>query len=377
MTVRPPDAIEPLELWRSWRYERGRLLSVYNDDEWAPGEPFEASCGHVEHGIAPAQDCSCGIYALYDPRGLPEGEVYGKVKIWGEVVRGSRGARAQYAYPSELHVPQWLEGRAALGAYGVPVFVDATPVRLEPATDPQPFVVPTLSQLAISDEMCQEITRIITGPAGALLVSGPSDAGKTVTLLACVSVANALRAATDVVIVDEMIRDGATAKLTVESALTGHLVLATMYSTDAPDATARLFAMGIEPLLFSTAVKGVIAQRLANKLCSFCSEKYTPSIDELIKAKVSPDVAALTDGMAFYRESGCARCDHTGYRGRIGIFQLMTMNEELETLLSQRAPSDDIERSALANGMRPLWDDGLAKVAAGLISVRELARVCA
>ena len=119
----------------------------------------------------------------------------------------------------------------------------------------------------------------------------------------------------------------------------------------------------------------VLAQRLARKLCTHCCEMYTPTVDDLIKAKVSPDVAAMTDGMALYRKRGCPRCNQTGYRGRIGIFQLMTMNEELETLAAAKASREEIERAAMTHGMRTLWDDGLAKVAAGLTSVEELTRV--
>jgi type IV pilus assembly protein PilB len=171
------------------------------------------------------------------------------------------------------------------------------------------------------------------------------------------------------------IRDGETAKMAIEAALTGHLVLSTLHTNDAPGALTRLNEMGVEPFLTGSAVTAVLAQRLARKLCSHCCEMYTPSVEELIKAKVSPDVAAMTDGMALYRKRGCPRCNQTGYRGRIGIFQLMTMNEELETLAAQKASREDIERCAMANGMRTLWDDGLAKVAAGLTSVEELTRV--
>jgi type IV pilus assembly protein PilB len=102
---------------------------------------------------------------------------------------------------------------------------------------------------------------------------------------------------------------------------------------------------------------------------------YQPSVEELLKARVSPDVAAQADGMVFYRKKGCPRCGQTGYKGRIGIFQLLTMNEELETLAATKASREEIERAAMGEGMRTLWDDGIAKVAAGLTSVEELARV--
>jgi type IV pilus assembly protein PilB len=98
-------------------------------------------------------------------------------------------------------------------------------------------------------------------------------------------------------------------------------------------------------------------------------------VDELLKARVSPDVAAASDGMAFYRKRGCPRCNQTGYKGRIGIYQLLIMSEQLEQLAVQKASREDLERAAIAEGMKTMWDDGLAKVAAGLTSVEELARV--
>src|SRR3954454_3101675 len=102
---------------------------------------------------------------------------------------------------------------------------------------------------------------------------------------------------------------------------------------------------------------------------------YTPSVEALITAKLSPDVAAMTDGMALYRKRGCPRCNQTGYRGRIGICQLLAMSETLECLAVQKASREDIERAAIEEGMRTLRDDGIAKVAAGLTSIEELARV--
>jgi type II secretory ATPase GspE/PulE/Tfp pilus assembly ATPase PilB-like protein len=102
---------------------------------------------------------------------------------------------------------------------------------------------------------------------------------------------------------------------------------------------------------------------------------YTPNTDELLKARVSSEVAAASDGMVFYRKKGCPRCNQTGYKGRIGIYQLLAMTEELESLAVRNASRDEIERAAIGEGMRTLWDDGLAKVAAGLTSIEELARV--
>ncbi|HZQ81371.1 MAG TPA: GspE/PulE family protein [Gaiellaceae bacterium] len=273
--------------------------------------------------------------------------------------------------------------------------------------------VPTLVELGLSDDMQAKLVEIFMRPTGALLVTGPTGSGKSTTLYAGITQVNRpeiniitvedpvefkipginqvqinvragltfggalrsiLRSDPDVVMVGE-IRDSETAQMAIEAALTGHLVLSTLHTNDAPGALTRLNEMGVEPFLTGSAVTAVLAQRLARKLCTHCCEMYTPTVDELIKAKVSPDVAAMTDGMALYRKRGCPRCNQTGYRGRIGIFQLMTMNEELETLAATKASREEIERCAMAAGMRTLWDDGLAKVAAGLTSVEELARV--
>jgi type II secretory ATPase GspE/PulE/Tfp pilus assembly ATPase PilB-like protein len=133
--------------------------------------------------------------------------------------------------------------------------------------------------------------------------------------------------------------------------------------------------MGVEPFLTGSAVSAVLAQRLARKLCTHCCEMYSPSVEELIEARVSPDVAASSDGMVLYRKRGCPRCNQTGYRGRIGIFQLLIMSEAIAELAVRKATRDEVEREAMSNGMRTLWDDGMAKVRAGMTSIEELARV--
>jgi len=134
--------------------------------------------------------------------------------------------------------------------------------------------------------------------------------------------------------------------------------------------------MGVEPFITGAAVSAVLAQRLARKLCPHCAEPYTPSEQELLRLRVDGDFVAGLERGTFYRPQGCARCAETGYKGRVGIFQLLEMSERLEHLASERASREEIERGARAEGMRSLWDDGVAKVVAGLTSVEELARVC-
>ncbi len=272
---------------------------------------------------------------------------------------------------------------------------------------------PTLEELGLADDMRDRLAEIIARPTGALLVTGPTGSGKSTTLYAALTTINSpeiniitvedpveyrltgvnqvqinvragltfasalrsiLRSDPDVVMVGE-IRDGETAKISIEAALTGHFVLSTLHTNDAPSTVSRLTEMGVEPFLTGAAVSGVIAQRLARKLCSHCCEMYQPSVDELLQSRVTPDVALASDGMAFYRKKGCPRCNQTGYKGRVGVYQLLTMTESIAQLAVKHASREEIERAAMEAGMRSLWDDGLAKVAAGLTSVEELARV--
>jgi type IV pilus assembly protein PilB len=181
-----------------------------------------------------------------------------------------------------------------------------------------------------------------------------------------------LRSDPDVVMVGE-IRDVETAKISIEAALTGHLVLSTLHTNDAPSALTRLNEMGVEPFLTGAAVTGVLAQRLARRLCEHCKEVYVPGEEELAAAQVPED---LRNGkIELFRKNGCVRCRQTGYRGRIGVFQLLTMNEELSTLAARKASREELERAAMVDGMTTLWADGIEKVLTGLTSLEELARV--
>jgi len=272
---------------------------------------------------------------------------------------------------------------------------------------------PTLEELGLADDMRQRLSELISRPTGALLVTGPTGSGKSTTLFgalneinrvniniitvedpveyrlpgvtqvqinirAGLTFATALRSIVrsdpDVIMVGE-IRDVETAKISIESALTGHFVLSTLHTNDAPSALTRLNEMGVEPFLTGAAVTGVLAQRLARKLCEHCREEYVPSEEQLVKARISPEEAANFDGKSFYRKVGCVRCRQTGYRGRVGVFQLLTMSETMQRLAAEKASHEELQRAAIAEGMGTLWDDGLLKIAQGLTSIEELARV--
>jgi type IV pilus assembly protein PilB len=274
--------------------------------------------------------------------------------------------------------------------------------------------VPTLGALGLSDAMGEEISLLLDRPTGALLVTGPTGAGKSTTLYAALSaisrpeiniitvedpveyrlpgvnqvqinpraglmfataLRSIIRADPDVIMVGE-IRDGETARISIEAALTGHFVLSTMHTNDAPSAITRLHEMGVEPFLTGAAVSAVLAQRLARKLCTHCAEPYTPTWNELRGLRLDEEHAARLAGATFHRRRGCPRCGQTGYRGRVGVFQLLQMGERLEQLAAEKASRDEIDRAAVEEGMRTMWEDGIGKVAAGVTSVEELVRVC-
>jgi type IV pilus assembly protein PilB len=178
-----------------------------------------------------------------------------------------------------------------------------------------------------------------------------------------------LRADPDVIMVGE-IRDRETAQIAVEAALTGHLVLSTLHTNDAPTAVTRLIEMGIEPFLVASAIDCVVAQRLARTLCQHCKRRT------ILSAEILSDhgFPARSDVEA-YDPVGCPRCGGTGYKGRVGLYEVMTLTEEIRKLAITRAGSDDISAVAVRNGMRRLREDGLEKVKLGRTSIAEVARV--
>jgi type IV pilus assembly protein PilB len=270
---------------------------------------------------------------------------------------------------------------------------------------------PTMEEVGLSLAMQEQLTAMVHRPTGALLVTGPTGSGKSTTLFSAMTeisrpeinvitvedpveyrlpginqvqinpragltfataLRSILRSDPDVVMVGE-IRDVETAKISIEAALTGHFVLSTLHTNDAPAALSRLNEMGVEPFLTGAAVTGVLAQRLARRLCEHCKELYTPNKQELDAGRVPQE---LRHGKTeLFRRNGCVRCRQTGYKGRVGIFQLLEMNEELSTLAAQKASHEELERAAMNGGMMTLWADGIDKVVAGMTSLEELARV--
>jgi type IV pilus assembly protein PilB len=270
---------------------------------------------------------------------------------------------------------------------------------------------PTLDELGFSAEMKAHFEQIVSKPTGALLVTGPTGSGKSTTLYASLSAisrpeinvitvedpveyrlggisqvqinvragltfANVLRSILrsdpDVVMVGE-IRDVETAKISIESALTGHFVLSTLHTNDAPGALTRLNEMGVEPFLTSSAVSAVLAQRLARRLCVHCAQPYSPSREQLEAARVPEH--ELDRFHNARQKAGCNRCNNTGFKGRIGVYQLLPMTEAVARLAARGATHDEIAGVAREQGMRSLWEDGLEKVAAGVTTFEELARV--
>ncbi|MDN4474499.1 ATPase, T2SS/T4P/T4SS family [Demequina sp. SYSU T00192] len=266
-----------------------------------------------------------------------------------------------------------------------------------------------LEDLGIRERNLELYETSYVKPYGMILVTGPTGSGKSTTLYATLNqvsrpeinvitvedpveyripginqvqvnvkagltfagaLRSILRSDPDVVLLGE-IRDGETAQIAIEAALTGHLVLSTLHTNDAPSAITRLIEMGIEPFLVGSAVDCVIAQRLARRLCSHCKEAYTPTGYELERF-------GWEDGQhlpELFRPAGCSRCSQTGYRGRLALHEIMPVNEDLERLAVARASSAEIGRTARDAGMETLIEDGWAKVCDGLTSVEELLRV--
>jgi len=268
----------------------------------------------------------------------------------------------------------------------------------------------TLPELGLCAKDAEVIRKMIHRPNGIILVTGPTGCGKSTSLYAYINEINTidqriltiedpieyempginqvqlrediglsfastlrsfLRQDPDVLMVGE-IRDYETAEIAIRASLTGHLVFSTLHTNDAAGAVTRMIDMGVEPFLVASAVKLIIAQRLVRKLCAECRRPSTPDHTLLRSAKFPMD---LLSGNTIYEPAGCEKCHGSGYRGRIGIYELLIVNEDIEPLIIARESSGKIKQKAISLGMRTLRDDGWDKVIRGVTTVDEI--VCA
>jgi type II secretory ATPase GspE/PulE/Tfp pilus assembly ATPase PilB-like protein len=268
-------------------------------------------------------------------------------------------------------------------------------------------IILTLDGLSLSPAMLDRYRALITRPYGIILVTGPTGSGKTTTLYASINsidrkannlvtiedpveyqimgvnqvqvnpkagvtfasgLRSILRQDPDIIMVGE-IRDRETAEIAIHAALTGHLVFATLHTNDAAGAATRLIDMGIEPFLIASSAIGILAQRLARKICDRCKKPYAATPDLLKNLGIAPG------SVTFYRGEGCPACKKTGYQGRVGLYELMDMTEAVRTLIISKASSTAIKTVAAQAGFKTLRQAGLAKAAAGITTIEEVLRV--
>lgn len=265
----------------------------------------------------------------------------------------------------------------------------------------------SFGELGIVAHNSDLMQKAIEAPHGMLLVTGPTGSGKTTTLYSVLTILNnvdvkictiedpveygvnrvtqiqvnskvgldfaaglrsLLRHDPDIIMVGE-IRDKETAEIAVHSALTGHLVLSTLHTNDAPGAIPRLLDMGVEPYLVASTVNLVLAQRLVRKICSQCVTSYTP--DQATLHKLS-ELGISTSGQKFYKGAGCDACNHTGFKGRVGIYEALSVTEEIRALIASKATADKILEQAVKQGMVTMLVDGLNKVSSGITTIDQV-----
>jgi type II secretion system protein E len=268
-----------------------------------------------------------------------------------------------------------------------------------------------ISKIGMLPEVLADFKKLIARPNGVLLVTGPTGSGKTTTLYAALAEVRdpgekfittedpveyemdgiqqvnindnvgltfgrclraILRQDPDTVLVGE-IRDVETAQITVQAALTGHLVFSTLHTNSAAATITRLLDMGVEPFLITSALEGIIGQRLLRTICQHCKRAYDPNDEELEGFGVTRE-ELHEQGIQLYHGEGCPECGHTGYHGRMGIFELITMTDELREMILERATTDEIHEMAVRQGMITMRQDGWVKVCMGLTTLSEVAR---
>ncbi len=265
----------------------------------------------------------------------------------------------------------------------------------------------SLDALSMQEDIKEGIRTMVNRPNGIFIVTGPTGSGKTTTLYSALREVNTedvkiltaedpveyevegimqvpinhqvgltfaaalrsfLRQDPDTIMVGE-IRDIETAQIAVQASLTGHVVLSTLHTNDAPGAVTRLIDMGLEPFLISASLEGVLAQRLLRKICKLCRTPYEP--DKEVVNMLDVDALEIAN-KKFYFGKGCPECNRSGYRGRQGLFELMTISDSIRTLITQRAPTLVLKQKAIEVGMRPLRDDGLRCIFDGLTTIEEV-----
>jgi type IV pilus assembly protein PilB len=261
----------------------------------------------------------------------------------------------------------------------------------------------------MDQETLDQFREMIHKPNGIILVTGPTGSGKTTTLYSAlnelndisekiittedpveyeidgiiqvpinheigITFASALRSILrqdpDKILVGE-IRDLETAQIAVQASLTGHTVFSTLHTNDAPSTIIRMRDMGLEPFLITATLEGVLAQRLVRRICEDCRTEFEPSPDMLMELNLRPEEAK---GKKFYYGRGCDRCNNSGYKGRMGIYELIIMNDEIRDLISQGVSTDELRKACIRNGMRPLRDAGLNAIWKGQTSIDEVVR---
>jgi type IV pilus assembly protein PilB len=271
-------------------------------------------------------------------------------------------------------------------------------------------VLVNLEKLGFDYDMLKQWRKVINLPNGIVLVTGPTGSGKSTTLYGSLREINGdevnictvedpvefnlpwvnqfqvndkagftfasalrslLRQDPDIIMVGE-IRDAETARIAVQAALTGHLVLSTLHTNDAPSGVTRLLNIGVEPYLVAASLEAILAQRLVRKICTHCKEPYDPPLN--VHRAVEKAVGSVD---AFYRGNGCAKCRNTGFSGRIGIYELLIAHDNLRDRISGGASVNELRALAMEGGMINLHQDGMAKVKAGLTTVEEVFRVTA
>jgi type IV pilus assembly protein PilB len=267
-----------------------------------------------------------------------------------------------------------------------------------------------LEDMGPSKKDLLRVRSIVEKPQGIVLITGPTGSGKTSTLYAMIShirteainivtledpieyelkgvtqvginektgmtfayaLRSVLRQDPDVIMVGEM-RDSETANIAVEASLTGHLVLSTLHTNTAVAAITRLKNLGVPPYLIATSMNGVVAQRLVRRICERCKEPYQPSSDELTKIRLR---WKDTGNLKFYRGKGCTACNHTGYKGRIGVFEVLKVDPAIREIIAKDSGEESILKASLDTGMRYMSDDGIEKVNQGVTTMAELLRV--